>query len=179
MNNALGMLELGSIAAGLEACDFMVKAARVDLLRAVTLCPGKYMVIVAGDVGDVRASMDAGVKNAGEHVVDTLFIPNIHPQLIPAVSMTSQVARFGAIGALEFFSVASAITAGDVAAKAANITLIEIRTGYAVGGKGFVTLTGDVGAVRAAVEAAAKNAELLVATTVIPKPSPLLIQSLL
>ena len=40
MNNALGMLELGSIAAGIEACDFMVKAARVDLLRAVTLCPG-------------------------------------------------------------------------------------------------------------------------------------------
>ena len=66
-----------------------------------------------------------------------------------------------------------------VAAKAANITLIEVRIGYAIGGKGYVTLTGDVGAVRAAVAAAEREAELLVGTTVIPRPSPKLFQSLL
>ena len=58
---------------------------------------------------------------------------------------------------IEFYSVASAIQAADEAAKAAQITLIEVRIGYAIGGKGFVTLTGDVGAVRAAVEAASEK----------------------
>ncbi|MEG1720900.1 MAG: BMC domain-containing protein, partial [Pseudoflavonifractor sp.] len=124
-------------------------------------------------------SMAEGVRQGGEYVVDTLLIPNIHPQLIPAISMTTQVTQLGAVGVLEFYSVASAIVAADIAAKAANITLIEVRIGYAIGGKGYVTLTGDVGAVRAAVAAAAQNAQLLVGTSVIPRPSPKVFEALL
>ncbi|MEG0764552.1 MAG: BMC domain-containing protein [Pseudoflavonifractor sp.] len=179
MGNAIGMVELSSIARGIETSDYMVKAAQVDLLRASTVCPGKYMVIVSGDTGDVKASMAEGVRQGGEYVVDTLLIPNIHPQLIPAISMTTQVTQLGAVGVLEFYSVASAIVAADIAAKAANITLIEVRIGYAIGGKGYVTLTGDVGAVRAAVAAAAQNAQLLVGTSVIPRPSPKVFEALL
>ena len=127
----------------------------------------------------VKVAMAEGVKRGGECVVDTLTLPNVHPQVIQAISMTTQVEKPGAVGVLEFYSVASAIVAADVAAKAANITLIEVRIGYAIGGKGYVTLTGDVGAVRAAVAAAERETELLVGTTVIPRPSPKLFQSLL
>ena len=179
MANAIGMIELSSIARGIETCDFMVKAAQVSLLRATTVCPGKYIIIIGGDTGGVKASITEGAKRAGECLVDTLLIPNVHPQLIPAISMTNQVETRGAVGALEFYSVASAIMAADLAAKAANITLIEVKIGYAIGGKGVVVLTGEVGAVRAAVEAAGKNAELLVNTTVIPRPSPALFETLL
>lgn len=179
MATAIGMAELTSIARGIETCDYMVKAAQVDLLRSSTVCPGKYMIIVGGETGDVRAAMAEGIKRGGELVVDTLMLPNVHEQLIPAISMTNQVDVRGAVGVLEFYSIASAIIAADVAAKAANITLIEVRTGYAIGGKGFVTLTGDVGAVRAAVEAARKDAELLVETTVIPRPDKKLFDALL
>lgn len=179
MATAIGMVELTSIARGIETCDYMVKAAQVDLLRSSTVCPGKYMIIVGGETGDVRAAMAEGIKRGGELVVDTLMLPNVHEQLIPAISMTNQVDVRGAVGVLEFYSIASAIIAADVAAKAVNITLIEVRTGYAIGGKGFVTLTGDVGAVRAAVEAARKDAELLVETTVIPRPDKKLFDALL
>ncbi|MBS5150054.1 MAG: BMC domain-containing protein [Butyricicoccus pullicaecorum] len=179
MATAIGMVELSSIARGIETCDYMVKAATVELLRASTVCPGKYMIIIAGDTGDVRASMAEGCKRGGEMVVDTLMLPNAHEQLIPAISMTNQVEAGGAVGVLEFYSIASAIVAADVAVKAASVTLIEVRTGYAIGGKGFVTLTGDVGAVRAAVEAARKEAELLVETTVIPRPDKKLFDALL
>ncbi|MGI6442531.1 MAG: BMC domain-containing protein [Synergistaceae bacterium] len=179
MRHAIGMVELNSIARGIETCDFMVKAAQVELLRASTICPGKYVVIVGGGVGDVTASMREGTAHAAEHLVDKLLISNVHEQLIPAVSMTTQVTQLGAVGVLEFYSVASAILAADTAAKAAQITLIEVRIGFAVGGKGYVTLTGDVGAVRAAVTAASKDAELLVSTAVIPRPSPYLLDSLL
>lgn len=179
MATAIGMVELTSIARGIETCDYMVKAAQVDLLRSSTVCPGKYMIIVGGETGDVRAAMAEGIKRGGELVVDTLMLPNVHEQLIPAISMTNQVDVRGAVGVLEFYSIASAIIAADVAAKAANITLIEVRTGYAIGGKGFVTLTGDVGAVREAVEAARKDAELLVEPTVIPRPDKKLFDALL
>jgi len=179
MGNAIGMLEFTSIARGIEASDFMVKAAQVDLIRSSTICPGKYVVIVSGNTGDVTASMAAGEKKGEGYVVDQLLIPNIHPQLIPAINMTVQVDQPGAVGVLEYFSVASAIRAADIAAKAAQITLIEVRIGFAIGGKGYVTLTGDVGAVRAAVAAAIAQTELLVGSAVIPKPSPKLFSALL
>ncbi|MBS6195936.1 MAG: BMC domain-containing protein [Clostridiales bacterium] len=179
MGKAIGMVELSSIARGIETSDYMVKAAQVDLIRSSTVCPGKYMVIVAGDTGDVRASMKEGILRGGEFVVDSLQISNVHEQLIPALSGTISVEHPGAVGVVEFYSVASAILAADEAAKAAQITLIEVRIGYAIGGKGYVTLTGDVGAVRAAVAAAAGNKELYVGSTVIPRPSPEVFQSLL
>ena len=179
MAQAIGMVELNSIARGIAVCDEMLKAASVDLLRSSTVCPGKYLVLISGETGDVKASMAAGTKSGGECVVDTLLLPNVHPDVIPAVSMTTQVPAYGALGVLEFYSVASAITAADRAAKAANVKLIEVRIGYAIGGKGYVTLTGGVGEVRAAVEAASREAELLVGTTVIPRPSKKLFESLL
>lgn len=179
MGKAIGMIEFSSIARGIEACDGMVKAAQVEILKASTICPGKYVVILAGDTGDVEASMNRGLEIAAESLVDSLKISNIHDQLIPAISMTNQVENPGAVGVIEFYSVASAILAADTAAKAANITLIEVKTGYAIGGKGVVVMTGDVGAVRAAVQAATQNSELLVGTTVIPRPAPKLLQSLL
>jgi microcompartment protein CcmL/EutN len=46
MSNAIGMIELSSIARGIETCDFMLKAAQVDLIRSSTVCPGKYIVTV-------------------------------------------------------------------------------------------------------------------------------------
>lgn len=91
MATAIGMVELTSIARGIETCDYMVKAAQVDLLRSSTVCPGKYMIIVGGETGDVRAAMAEGIKRGGELVVDTLMLPNVHEQLIPAISMTNQV----------------------------------------------------------------------------------------
>jgi len=179
MKNAIGMIELTSIARGIEACDYMLKAAQVDLIRSSTVCPGKYMIIIAGETGDIKAAMNEGVKRSGEYLVDTLLIPNIHPQLIPALTAVNQDPKLGAVGVIEFFSVAAAINAADVAAKAAQITLIEVRIGFAIGGKGFVSLTGDVGAVRAAIEAAEKSSELYVQSTVIPRPSPKLFETLL
>lgn len=179
MGKAIGMVELSSIARGVECSDAMVKAAQVDLIRAATVCPGKYIVIVAGDTGNVKAAMAAGTDTGGEYVVDTLQISNAHEQLIPAISGTVSIEQPQALGIIEYYSVASAILAADEAAKAAQITLIEIRIGYAIGGKGFVSLTGEVDAVKTAVAAAQKKRELYLESTVIPRPSPQVFQTLL
>lgn len=137
MGRAIGMVELSSIARGIETSDSMLKAAQVELLRSVTVCPGKYMVIVGGDTGAVRASLEAGKAAGGEFVVDTLLIPSVHEQVFPAISGTVEVTDPQAVGVIEYYSIASAIEAADAAAKAAQITLIEVRTGYAIGRKGI------------------------------------------
>lgn len=179
MGIAIGMIELTSIAKGIEVADYMVKAAQVDVIKCSTICPGKYVIIVAGDTGNVQASMKEGEACSEHFLVDTLLISNIHPQVIPAIAMTNTVEKKGAIGVLEYYSVASAILAADEAVKAANITLIEVRIGYAIGGKGFVTMCGDVGDVRAAVEAAKNSTDLLVNAVVIPRPDPKIFDSVL
>ena len=179
MGKAIGMVELSSISRGIETADFMVKKAEVELLRASTVCPGKYIVIVGGDTGDVKSSMREGLDVAGEYLVDSLLIPNIHDQLMPAISGTNEIGDPEAVGVIEFYSIASAILAADAAAKAANIRLIEVRIGFAIGGKGFVTLTGDVGAVKSAVAAGVSGRELYVNSVVIPRPDPKVIASLM
>jgi microcompartment protein CcmL/EutN len=179
MGNSVGIIELSSIAKGIETCDYMLKAADVELLRSCTICPGKYMIIIGGDTGSINASMKVGEEIAAEFLVDKLLIPNVSDQLMPAISSTSQVPTEGAVGVIEFYSVASAIIAADTAAKAAAINLIEIRTGFAIGGKGFVTMSGDVSAVTEAIKAAESVSELMIHSVVIPRPIDKLYETLM
>jgi microcompartment protein CcmL/EutN len=136
----------------------MVKASQVELLEAKPICPGKYIILVAGDVAAVQSSIDAGKAIGADAVVDDFVLSNVHPFVIEAISSASPVTDIAALGIIETFSVASLIAAADIAVKAAQVTLIEIRTGMGIGGKSFVTLTGDVSSVHAAVDAGAAHA---------------------
>lgn len=86
------------------------------------------------------------------------------------------------LGVIEFFDVTSALYAADSAIKSADVEIIEIRMGYAIGGKSYVTLTGDLSAVKTAVEVGSKAGEdncMLVNKAVIASPRKELIESLL
>lgn len=175
--HAIGLVEFNSIGRGIEAADFMVKAAQVELKVCNTVCPGKYVVLVSGDVAAVQSSVRVGVERGKETIVDEFILPNVHPSVFPAINCTSGVSSLQALGIIETFTIASLIVAADTAAKAAEVELIEIRTGMGIGGKAFVTLTGDVGAVKAAVESGAgavTESGMLVSQIVIPSPSKLL-----
>jgi len=180
--NSIGLVELGSIAAGFQACDAMLKTADVELVLARTICSGKYIVLVRGDVAAVESSVQAGTRAAGAAVIDTFVIPNVHESIFPAISGTTKVETLAALGALESFSVASLIEAADAAAKAAQVQLIEVRLAMALGGKAFVTLTGTVAAVESAVAAGAQvlsQKGLLVNRVVIPSPRPELLNEMI
>jgi len=170
---SIGLIELTSIAAGYQAADAMLKAAGVEIILSRSICSGKYMVLVGGDVGGVQAAVEAGTAAGHGCIIDTFVIANVHPDVFTAVGGSTTVELLQALGIVESFSVASLIEAADAAAKAASIQLIEIRLAMALGGKAFVSMTGEVSAVQAAVDAAsAVVAEkgLLVNAVVIPAP---------
>ncbi|MBU3191146.1 BMC domain-containing protein [Clostridium bowmanii] len=182
MLRAIGLVEFISIAKGIEAADAMLKAADVEILVSTPVCPGKYIVLVHGDVSAVESSVDAGVRIGATYVVDSFILPNVHPAVYPSITSTSITADIQALGILESFSIASMIVCADAALKAADVDAIELRLGTGVGGKSFFTLTGDVDAVKVAVEAGARNAiekGVLVEKVVIPSPSKKLLQYLL
>ena len=181
-NDSLGLIELTSIAAGFQAADAMLKAAAVDLVLSRSICSGKYMVMVRGDVAAVQAAVSAGVNAGHFSVIDSFVIPNLHESVFPAISCATKVEELEALGIVESFSVASLIEGADAAVKAANVQLIEIRLAMALGGKAFVTLTGNVAAVQSAVDAGAQvvgQKGMLVNKVVIPHPRPELLNEMI
>lgn len=180
--DTIGIIELNSIARGIEVTDTLLKTAEVELLRANTICPGKYIVIVKGGVGAVKAAIEAGVHIGNENVVESKVIARLDPRVINAINAATEIKDLKSLGVIEFFDVTSAIYAADTAIKTADVEIIEIRIGYAIGGKSFVTLTGDLSAVDAAVNAGIKTGAencMLVNKSVIPSPSRELLDSLL
>ncbi len=69
MSKAVGILELSSIAKGMETGDAMLKSANVELLVSKTLCPGKFLLMLGGDVGAVQQAINSGASLAGEMLV--------------------------------------------------------------------------------------------------------------
>lgn len=179
---AIGILESNSIAKGIEAADAVLKAADTTLLYAKPVCPGKYTILFYGDVAAVSASLDAGAAVADAHLVDSVVIPRVHPQVIQAINLSTTPDGVNAVGVMEFFSVTAAVYAADAAAKAADVTLMDVRLGVGIGGKSFAILTGEVAAVEEAVRCGMATGEekgLAVTSTVIPSPRKEIFEALL
>jgi len=172
---SIGLIELSSVAAGFQVADTMLKAGTVRLLLSRSICSGKYMVLIGGETAAVAAAVQAGAEAAAGCLIDQFVIANLHPDVFVALGRTGPVEPTGALGILESFNVATLIQAADAAAKAAQVTLLEIRLAMALGGKAFVTMTGDVASVQAAVAAGRQvisEAGVLVNAVVISRPHP-------
>jgi microcompartment protein CcmL/EutN len=179
---AIGIIELRSIARGMYTTDVMLKQANVELLRAHVVCPGKYIILVAGAISQVRSAIEAGREVAPQVVVDSCILPNVHPSVFPALTATTAIEHVRAVGVIETFTLVASIIAADVAVKSAPVELIEVRLPFAMGGKAFVTMSGEVGAVRSGVHSAVehlKDEGVIDSFVVIPAPHRDLIEKLL
>ena len=100
--SALGLIELSSTARGLVTCDEMVKRAQVRVLRATSIHPGKYLIIVSGGVDEVNESLRRGQKSAGDVFVDVLNLPNPHSDLLATIDDARDLAS-ASIGIIECY----------------------------------------------------------------------------
>jgi microcompartment protein CcmL/EutN len=175
MPAAIALIELSSIARGHVVADAMLKRAPVALLRADFVSPGKFLVLVEGEVAAVDEAFRRGIDVAGDRLVDKLFLPQPHDELGPAVRGQAS-ARGGvvvdALGVVETGTVAATIVGADAATKAAAVRITEMQLGRGIGGKAFFTVTGPLAEVEAAVEAATSvlEAAAVNATEIIPAP---------
>jgi microcompartment protein CcmL/EutN len=149
---ALALLELGSIAAGIEAGDAMAKRAPIEVIRAGTVHPGKYLILVGGAVADVEEALEAGRAVGGSSVLDVVLIPNVRQDLVAAIRGERRAASGEALGVIETGTVAAIVEAADAGLKGARVRLLEIRLADDLGGKGYLLFDGTVADVEAAVE---------------------------
>jgi len=172
MAEALALIELSSIARGHVVADAMLKRAPVTLVRADFVSPGKFLVLVGGDVASVDESFRLGIEVGADRIIDRLFLPHAHPSLWPALGSLGKRPLIDSLGVVETTTVAATLLGADAAAKAAAVDLFEVQLARGIGGKAFFTVTGPLAEVEAAVEAAVGvlDAALLVATEIIAAP---------
>jgi len=180
--NSIGLIEVKNISKGIRLTDEMLKSAGVSLIQSGAVCPGKFVTIIGGDLSSIQAAVERAELICEDSLIDKFVIGNLGEQVFEAMSATAVVKEKKALGVIETFTAASAIEAADAAVKAAVVSLIEIRVARGMGGKCFVTLTGDVADVSAAVEAGARIAAktgVLINTEVIANPHPELWEAVL
>ena len=172
---AIAAIETSSIAQGIVVADAMVKQSEVDVLEVSPLSPGRYWILIGGEVATVRASHRRGVEVAADTLLDQLFIPQLHEGVMAALRGLVGANTDDAYGVIETLTAASAIVAADVAIKAADVTLRDVRLANGIGGKGIVTLSGSLSAVQAGIGAGKVDAQkrgLLARSVVIPRLDP-------
>jgi len=154
LKKAVGFMEFKSIPKGIESTDEMLKSGNVELMMASPLCPGKYVSIISGDVDAVEASLKNGERIGGIYVLETEILPNIHPDVLPAMLGVGEISELKALGIMETINAISSVRIADICIKASNVQIVEIRIARGLGGKGFVLITGEISSVKTAIETA-------------------------
>ncbi len=154
MSKAIGMVEYKTVSAGVVAADAMVKTSDVSIVEAQTVCPGKYIVIISGDLSAVNAAVETSRSLYEKHLINSFILGNPHESIFPAIYGASKIEEVSALGIIETYDATSIIVAADEAAKTAIVDLIELRIARGMCGKSYLMLTGDVAAVEAAIEKA-------------------------
>ncbi len=178
-NIAIGLIEASSIAKGVEATDAMCKMARVELVSGKVIARGKYTILIKGPVGEIESAMRAGINMVGDTLIHQFIIRNVHQHVLDSLETRRSVKELDALGLIETKDAVAAIHAADTAAKAAKVHLIEVKV-VLPGGKGYVSMTGEVGAVRTAVGAGIQVVpeKQRVGHIVIPQPDQQLLKTM-
>lgn len=158
MSKAIGLVEYKTVSSGMTAADILVKTADVELVQADTVCPGKFYALIEGDVAAVQSAISAAKKAIPDKLIDEFVLGNPHESIFNAIWGTTTVEQPNAVGILETYSIAQAIVGADVAAKAAEVTLVELRLARGMCGKSYFLITGEVAAVTMAIEKAKASA---------------------
>ena len=124
----------------------------IDRIVSGTVQPGHYLVMVTGSVATVEEAVKAGKDIGKDALLDNLFLPNVHPEVVNAIAGEQRPAEEDALGILETHTVASAIHAADAGLKGADVSLVQLRLADGLGGKGLTMFHGLVADVEAAME---------------------------
>jgi microcompartment protein CcmL/EutN len=169
---AVALIEFDSIAIGITSGDAMVKKAPLAMLKAGTIHPGKYLVMIGGDVASVEESYREGLSVGREAIVDDVMLSDIHQQVLDGILGKKATNQNEALGVIETSTVAANIDAADAAVKGSDVTILEIRLADGLGGNSFALFSGKVEDVEVAIQIGTeriKTKDITVHTAVIPR----------
>ena len=101
MSKAIGMIEYKTVSAGVVAADAMVKTSDVSIIEAQTVCPGKYIVIITGDLSAVDAAVNTARVQHEEQLISSFVLGNPHESIFPAIYGATEIEEVSALGEVD------------------------------------------------------------------------------
>ncbi|MPQ42896.1 BMC domain-containing protein [Clostridium tarantellae] len=173
MSKSIGAIEFRSISKGIEVCDEIVKKAFVKISYMKSICPGKFLIIVNGDVGEVETAIEYGKEVGKKHIVDSFIINSVHKDIVHALKNKYDSKEVkSAIGIMETYKVCSGITALNKTLKTNDVRLIKLQLAFGIGGKLVYIISGDLSSVRDGLEEGKKAIleKEIVNMSILPSP---------
>jgi len=180
--NTIAVIEFTSIADGIYCTDALLKKAPIAMLKSGTVSQGRYLIIIGGSTGAVEESLDEAVELGQTSLLDSAFLPDVHPRVHEAVLGARAPVEQDAVAILETDTVAANVRAAELALKGTKVKLVELRLAeYELSGKAVSVFNGELPEVEAAMEIATdflRNGKHLVRHRIIPQPHEALTQHL-
>lgn len=148
MNKSIGALEFRSISKGIEVSNEIIKKSEVEIIFFKTICPGKFLVIVTGDEGEVDEAIMYGETIGEGTIVDSFRVHAVSTPIIEAFrNKYSSKEVAGALGIMETSKVCAGIKALDKALKSSDIKLVKMQLAFGIGGKLVYIVTGTLSSI--------------------------------
>ncbi len=149
---AIAALEFDDIAVGIAATDSMLKRAPIAFFKSGTITEGRYLTLLGGTTASVVESADEGVRQAADHLLDHVILPDVHPRLFEGVLGNRRPRGSASVAILETTTVSASIRGAEASLKGTPVELVEIRLADSgLAGKGTIVLEGTLHDLDAAV----------------------------
>jgi microcompartment protein CcmL/EutN len=148
----LAIVEFKSIAMGIYVTDYMLKEASVSIVLATTLCPGKYLTIVEGDVSAVEKALNVANQTGMKEVYSSQAVNAIKKEVTLALSGLVRQTLSDSMAIIESQNMAKLIGAADISIETSDVEIVELRLGKGCGVNSFCIITGNLTAVEEAVK---------------------------
>lgn len=182
MTKSIGAIEFRSIGIGIDVSNKMVKKSSVEICFLKSICVGKYLIIVNGDVAEVEEAINFGVKEGNDYVADSFIINAVHIDIINALKNRYDSRDINdAVGVVETTKVCAGLKALDKTLKSSNLALVKIQLAFAIGGKLVYIVSGDFASVEYGINEGidAINSNDIVSTSIIPSLHSEMVKNLL
>jgi PduT-like ethanolamine utilization protein len=171
MSKSIGAIEFRNIAKGLEVSNEIVKKAYVDILYLKSICPGKFIIIISGDTGEVNTAVDYGISMSEGFMVDSFVINAVHESIIDGLkNKYKHTEDISSIGIMETNKVCAGLKALDKTLKSSDVNLIKLQLSFAIGGKLVYIVSGSLSSINYGIDEAKNILKVkeIVCTSVIP-----------
>ena len=178
---SIGTLECETIHRGFETVDAMLKTARVSILAASPVPPGRFLIVVGGPVAEVDSAWRRGLELAGP-LHDRLFLPEVHPAVLDALRFRELEEEVDTLGLFETASVGAVLDGADRGAKGSGARLLRLHLTKGIAGKAFGLFSGRQDSVEAALAMAEERGRAhgrWVGATLLARPDALLVRHVL
>ena len=165
--------EFKSVSRGIMVTDSMVKSAKVNIVQASSLCPGKYLTLLEGEISALVSAGKIAEEQGGRHLFSSFTVSGIDQRIIEAIGGDLAEASGDAIGIIEGPHMADLINSSDIALDSAAVDFIEYRLARGCGVNSFFIITGVLSAVNEAADNASRflgERGSLIAYRILPAP---------